>query len=326
MSLLESEQTDGITPEQKIKAIHTVLIAITSESFISVCNDYDVAYDLLINNIIPVITSSTSGEIHMFLARFYQQRLDYDNMLKNDLIAIEKDNIDSVRFLSLYYDKKKDYDSMKKYCLIGIEQNDARCACHLGNYYYAIMDITNAIKYYLISIKIGNYPNAMINIGHSYSFIHDNNNAIKYYLMAFGYGIIEAINEVGQFYMLRGDHTNMVKYYLLAIINGNYDRLYHLYRHYKLYDIDNGISVFTKLVVKEVPGADCYLARLLHTDNDTCLKFVKTVYINMQKLEASRKEIADLKSYVTELELAPEGPKYAEAKKHFESLCTVEMT
>jgi tetratricopeptide (TPR) repeat protein len=325
MSSLDTILNDVVTPEQKIDAIKKALVEITGDKYDIYCNECDVVYDLLINKIIPVFTTDLSSEIYMVLARFYQQQHDYDNMMKYDSIAIEKGNIMSMLALGCFFKDKHEYDNMLKYFLMGIDKGCRRCSCHLGTYYYKIENFDAAIKYYLISIAGGSI-NAILNIGHCYYYKGDRINTIKYYLMAYDNGIISIANDLGDQYNRIRDFDNMSKYYLAAINNGNFDKLHFLFKHYLATDCNSGLIIFHKLAIDEVPKADSYLWQLLYNAN--CFersKFIKTICLNARELQISKNEIADLKSYITELELAPEGPKYAEAKKHFESLCTVEM-
>jgi tetratricopeptide (TPR) repeat protein len=329
MSSLDTVLNDDITPKQKKDAIEKALSGIFSgkcDKYEIDCGESDLVYDLLINKIIPVFTTDTSSEIYMFLARFYQLEEDYDNMIKYDLLAIEKGNILSMFVLGYYFKDKHEYDNMLKYFLMGIEKGSILCACSLGSYYYKIQNLDAAIKYYLISIAAGGI-NAMINVGHCYYFKNDIINTVKYYSMAYDNGIISTANDLGDHYKGINDFDNMIKYYLIAINNGFYDNLYVLFCHYTRKDIDNGLIVFHKLAIDRIPKAESYLSQLLVIASSSGrLQFIKTICLSAQELQISKNENIELKSYVEELELLPEGPKYTEAKKHFESLCTVEMS
>jgi tetratricopeptide (TPR) repeat protein len=325
MSSLDTILNDN-TPKEKIDAIKKALIEITSDRYDISCNEYHVVYDLLINKIMPVFTTDLPSEIYMFQARFYQLQHDYDNMMKYDLIAIEKGNVMSILALGWFFRGKYDYDNMLKYFLMGIDKGCEMCSYALGMHYYYYRDIDVAIKYYLISIARGSI-NALHNIGHCYYYEGDTANVIKYYVMAYDNGIISAANNLGNYYKRISDYDNMIKYYLLAINKGNFDKLPALFTYYLQTDCSAGLIIFHKLAIDEIPKADSYLSKLLYNaDNDERSQFIKTICLTARELQISRKEIADLKSYVTELELLPEGPKYTEAKKHFESLSTVEMS
>jgi tetratricopeptide (TPR) repeat protein len=322
MSSLDTILNDAIISKQKKDAIEKALLGI-SDTYDIYCNEYNVIYDLLINKIIPVFTTDTSGEIYMFLARFYQLQHDYDNMLKYDSIAIEKGNIMSMLVLGCFFRERKEYDNMVKYFLMGVNKSCKLCSNSLGNYYYDIKNYDTAIKYYLIGIAAGGIS-AMVNAGHCYYYKEDTINIIKYYSMAYDKGIISAANDLGDHYGRINDYTNMIKYYLIAINNGFFDNLYALFCHYTRKDIDNGLIIFHKLAIDRIPKAESYLSQLLVIASTSGrLEFIKTICLSAHELQISKNENIELKSYIEELELLPEGPKYAEAKKHFESLSTV---
>jgi tetratricopeptide (TPR) repeat protein len=325
MSSLDTVLNDDITSKQKKDAIEKALSGI----FCGKCDQYeidygesDLVYDLLINKIIPVFTTDTSSEIYMFLARFYQLEEDYDNMIKYDLLAIEKGNVISMLVLGCFFKDMHKYENMLKYFLMGIDRGCKMCSCSLGNYYYKIQNFDAAIKYYLISIAAGSI-NAMINVGHCYYYKKDTINTVKYYLMAYDNGRISIANDLGDHYKGINDFDNMIKYYLIAINNGFFDNLDVLFNHYIKNNHDSGLIVFHKLAIDKIPKANSYLSQLLlNASSFGRLEFINTVCLSAQELQIAKNEIVELKSYIDELELLPEGPKYAEAKKHFESLST----
>jgi tetratricopeptide (TPR) repeat protein len=329
MSSLDTVLNDDITPEQKKDAIEKALSGILStkcDKYEIDCGESDLVYDLLINKIIPVFTTDVSGEIYMFLARFYQLEEDYDNMIKYDLLAIEKGNVMSMLVLGCFFKDTHKYENMLKYFLMGIDKGCKMCSCSLGSYHYKIQNYDTAIKYYLISIAAGSI-NAMINAGHCYHLKRDTINTVKYYSMAYDNGIISAANDLGDHYKGINDFDNMIKYYLIAINNGFFHKLGVLFNHYIKNNRDSGLIIFHKLAIDKIPKANSYLSQLLlNASSFGRLEFINTVCLSAQELQISKNENIELKSYVEELELLPEGPKYAEAKKHFESLSTVGMT
>lgn len=50
-------------------------------------------------------------------------------------MAIEKGNSNAMFYLAVYYKNKKDYDNMIKYYLIATEKDNTSAICELGCFY-----------------------------------------------------------------------------------------------------------------------------------------------------------------------------------------------
>jgi TPR repeat protein len=326
MSLLIFKELDRLTTEQKIEAINKALLKITKGQLTFLCNDCNIVYELIVDKIIPVLTTDTSSEVYMFLARFYQLQDDFDTMMKYDLIAINQGNTESMIQLALHFETLQDKDNMMKYYLMAIEKGSDQASCYLGNYYFRTGPYAMAIKYYLISIEKGN-KHAMINIARCYTRTCDYNDVVKYFLMAYENGLVIALNYLGDFYQHEMYEPYVTKYYLMAIDNGNFERLPDLYKYYLKHDAEEGIIIFDKLARKGIRNADYYMAQLLlNVRHESFSKHIIGMYANIAELETHKKENIALKEYIAELELLPDAPKYIETKKHFESLSTAKIT
>jgi hypothetical protein len=253
----------------------------------------DTVYNLLINNIIPVITSDDKNDISFFLARYYYIKQDNDNMEKYYLMSIEHKNIQAMVNLGFYYKRHKNYTDMEKYYLMAIEYKSAWGMNNLGFYYHEQKDYEQMKKYYLMAIDEKDHT-AMYNLGFYYSE--------------------------------KKEYEQMKKYYIMASENHPV-ALVSLFNHYySSYNEDDGLIVLHNLHKKGIPNAYTNFLKLLKVANDTAIssycEYMKNIDLESDKQKA---EITNLKSYITELEFAPDGPKYKETKDHFESISNTKI-
>jgi tetratricopeptide (TPR) repeat protein len=242
------------------------------------------------------------------------------------MIAIESKNPAAMFNLGLHYENNKDYDNMLKYYLMAAEYKDRDAVFNLGYYYGQQKDHDNMVKYYLMAVEYKS-ADAMYNLGYYYKQEKDRPNMLKYYLMAIEYKNKNAMYNLGCYYKEENDYENMIKYYLMAIENGELKVMNDLVLYYQVCHMEHcGLIIFHNLYKKGIPQADIKLRNLLRYASDKTvsqyLEYVRNIDIESDKLKT---ENTDLKSYVTELELAPEGPKYKEAKEHFESICNTNI-
>jgi TPR repeat protein len=279
--------------ETKIEMIKIILANNAySYSIITDKEVINVAHDLLINNIIPVTTDNR--EIITYIAVYYEIKKDTENLIKYYLMAIDKKDPDAMHNLGAYYKEHKDYENMKKYYLMAVEQDYEISMNALGFYYYEQKDYENMMKYYLMAIKKGD-ETSMINLGY--------------------------------YYQDQKDYENMLKYYLMAIKSGHKAALSSLSNYFMVNNKEKGLYVLYDLHKQGVLDADTNLIELLRVaDNKSFLNYIQYIKNIDSDLEKRNTEIIELKTYITELELAPEGPKYKEAKEHFELLSTMKMS
>jgi tetratricopeptide (TPR) repeat protein len=280
------------------------------------------------------------------LGKYYEELKDYDNMKKYYLMAVEKNDSlvrgkkNSVAMIGLgkYYEELKDYDNMKKYYLMAIERGNTTAMYHLCKHYEVQKDYDNMKKYYLMAIERNNVV-SMYSLGLHYHKQKEYDNMKKYYLMAIERGYSPAMYILAQYYGAEKDHDNTLKYYLMAIRNsqgdpvmtyesGNNKASFALMNYCNGIKKAEGLILFQQLHKEGIPKAEMYLSVLMIGSNrealDEYVNYVKNIDIKADKQEI---EIANLKAYITELEFAPGGPKYVEAKEHFElmSLINIEL-
>jgi tetratricopeptide (TPR) repeat protein len=284
----------------------------------------EIIYNLIVHKIKPVVTSDTDKQILLYLGLYYKNCKDYVNMSKYYLLAINKKCTIAMNNLAVYYNDIKDYENMLKYYLMSINEKNPVAMNNLGTYYDSQKDYEKMKKYYLMAIN-EKYAISMNNLASYYERHADYVNMKKYYLMAIDHKNNVAMYKLGSYYA-KIDIALAATYYLMAIEYEYYKPLKWLLGYYVRNDTLNGIIIFEKLFEKGILNAAIYYVELLQTcDKIILLSFLKTkknqVVILNSCLKSKNKEVDDLNSYITELELAPEGPKYKEAREHFESIC-----
>jgi hypothetical protein len=84
----------------------------------------DILYDLMINNVMPVITDNTDIEIILYVAHYYNINKDFINADKYYLITIKKASVCSMYNLGCYYYKQKNYIDMNMFYHLGDETSN----------------------------------------------------------------------------------------------------------------------------------------------------------------------------------------------------------
>ena len=121
----------------------------------------------------------TNGYILFFIGEYYEfKNINYIEMIKYYLMAIDKDNINAMNNLARHYESIHDYDNTVKYYLMAIDKGCSSAMNNLGYYYfYYEADHDEMLKYFLMAIEYGN-KTAMKNLGHYYSLISDFDNPV----------------------------------------------------------------------------------------------------------------------------------------------------
>lgn len=159
---------DNILEYSKEEKVYEDIIIDIHDSFVLDINKYDI----------------TNGYILFFIGEYYEfKNINYNEMIKYYLMAIDKDNINAMNNLARHYESIHDYDNTVKYYLMAIDKGCSSAMNNLGYYYfYYEADHDEMLKYFLMAIEYGN-KTAMKNLGHYYSLISDFDNAKKYTLM-----------------------------------------------------------------------------------------------------------------------------------------------
>lgn len=206
----------------------------------------------------------------MRLVHRFRSAQHWSAMIKCCLAISEDNNSEALYYLALYYGQIKDHDNMIKYLLLvaghananahlqaridayvqaraqkgedegayenpddyadAIEDPRADEDVHvkamnaLGKYYGSIQDQVNEEKYYSLADK-HNSVIAMNNLGTYYERRLDYDNAEDYYIMAVDRDCVEAMVNLGDFYERMPERDNkqkdcMMRYYLMAINRG----------------------------------------------------------------------------------------------------------
>jgi tetratricopeptide (TPR) repeat protein len=314
-----------VSADDKIKKITDVLLGTYTLRNIDNDKDLDIIYNMIVNNIVPDVATDTNRIVLLYLGYYYELKKETSKMLVYYLLAMKQDCQYAMYSLGRYYYDQKDYNNMFKYYLLAMKQDCQYAMYSLGRYYYDQKDYDNMFKYYSMAMEKGNIY-VIHGIGHYYQIKKDYANMIKYYLIA-----IEKNNDtysminLAIYYHRQKDLDNTTKYLIMAVENNNktpVDAMTFLYAHYLKTDIYTGLMVFSKFHKKGIVNADTHLIKLLQccTDKEILLKYINNVKTISIEADIMRTKINDMETYITELELAPEGPKYKEAKEHFESV------
>jgi TPR repeat protein len=389
MTSLDNDST--VSTPNKIKAIADFKCNILLPSCIAYAEEsIDTIYELVQNNVIPIVTNRSHPAILLYLGCYYYMKKDFESMteyflmainqkdfnamcclalyyennkdyqnaikyylmasnkengvgfygagfcygqIKNEkekikyyLMAAEKEHITAIRWLISYYEKMKDTTNMIKYYHILIKKGCPKSMVDLGNHYYVLKDYSNMLRYYLMAIEKGNIM-AMHNLGVYYHDKADYTNMLKYCLMAVHHKDTRAMNTLGVYYKNLKDYTNMIKYFLMAIQHGDLRKVQFICDHFMANDCDAGLIIFSELFEKGIPDIDNQYMSLLRKASDSALlAHVKHLSNIKTQLATQNAKIISMETYITELELAPGGPKYRDAKDHFESICNIKIT
>ncbi|AYV79373.1 MAG: hypothetical protein Faunusvirus11_12 [Faunusvirus sp.] len=283
-----------------------------------------------------------TGIIYWYIGCHHDEHQNYDQMIKYYNLAITRGDYDACDELMTYYlgendinnviatahiflDAAKDNDDCKKCSIIG----------RLVQYYIDHKNMTEYIKYkeLLIDITTGqNCIHRMFTLNdmiRHYKKCNDGENVQKYYKLEIKDGDTDAISLLGEYYEKTGAIDDMKAHYLQAIGDG-YDGaaidLGTYYHSNKLYT--EGFDVFMKLKYQNIKfrhicdkkcDSPCDYSGHAYIRKYIC-KFLRneTVFDNFFDEHMTMKnDIATKDTYIEELEIMPEGPKYAQAKDRF---------
>jgi predicted DNA-binding WGR domain protein len=217
------------------------------------------------------------------------------DLFKNNIIPIITNDTDKdiYLYMAVYHNFQQKYDDMIKYYLMAIDKKCSTSMNNLASHYYDTQNWKDMEKYFLMAIEENH---------------------------------VEAMVHLACYYHQFRDYNNMKKYYSMAIDNKYYWTLELYYNYYRSNTNDCGLYVFNDFHKQGIPHAQKYFLELLkYSDEKATLEFLDHVKTIQLEHDVQKLEIAEMKSYITELELLPEGVKYMETKQHFESISTVKM-
>ena len=113
------------------------------------CYDAQHDYDQMLKYLYEAIDIDdfySNLAIH-YIAQYFEEINDFDNMLKFNKINVDRGHIESISDLTEYYFNKKDYSNMFIYLDLGLEQNGERCY-NIAIKYYFTVDITKFLDIY----------------------------------------------------------------------------------------------------------------------------------------------------------------------------------
>jgi TPR repeat protein len=189
-------------------------------------NSYEMDYiDLILEmynnpNLEPEKYDLNNDLILNFIGQYFHViNININLAKKYYLMAIDKNNNDSIESLGILFKSEKDYESMKKYYLMAIEKGNDKAMYYLGSYYKNVeKDFGLMKKYYQMAIEKGNY-NAMYNLGYYYQFEEKDYELMKkYYQMAIENGCDNSLEKIKSYY--NKDYTEYYNF-LKNIIDKN---------------------------------------------------------------------------------------------------------
>jgi len=94
------------------------------------------------------------GECYYKLGEYYEKNNDQDEMIKNYLLSIDNNYMESLYKICKFHMNNKNYKMVKKYAQIGIDKEDLESTLIMALYYRFIeVNIDEEIKYHLIILK-----------------------------------------------------------------------------------------------------------------------------------------------------------------------------
>jgi hypothetical protein len=102
--------------------------------------------------------------------------------------------------------------------------------------------------------------------------------------------------------------------------------LYELFGYYAVYNNDKGLIVFSDLHKKGHNVIRYYTKLLSQANEETLRSYIYRVNMIEQENVILKAENTVMKTYVEEWEIAPDGPKYKEAKDHFEAISVIDSS
>jgi len=165
------------------------------------------------------------------------------------LMAIESGNKPAMHSMALYYQERKDYESMIKYYLMAIDHGYVKSMNSLGQYYKENGNYDQMMKYYLMTFEHGS-KKSMFELGLYYQQQHDYQQMEIYYLMAIKQGHIDSLYELVDSYCQLGRIDEMINYNLMAI--EKYNNKYS-FKKLLVYYEDNLDELLNQIIVyKEI--------------------------------------------------------------------------
>ncbi|AYV79481.1 MAG: hypothetical protein Faunusvirus16_15 [Faunusvirus sp.] len=236
------------------------------------------------------------------LANHYFEQQDYDCMCECYLMAVERHkDIDSMDELADHYEDIKKYDDMLKYCHMVLDNTPSDM--HSADYNYRKFALQRLARYYRECKK---YDKMM-----------------EYYDILVKNGDTDTFVNLADYYKITGNVALMTEYYIKAIRCGYTSAIMGLGDYY----IDNklmadGLKMFAKLQYEiyiiceeNTIFMQKYISKFLD-DSTTFANFFNEYGALLDSLK--KKD-----DYIEELEIMPEGPKYAEAKERFNKNATI---
>ncbi|AYV79243.1 MAG: hypothetical protein Faunusvirus6_21 [Faunusvirus sp.] len=302
-------------------------------------DDIKMVYDLLVHGkIAENITSATNPIVLIYYgAYFYMAHTsaDYIKMKKYYDMAIQQNNAIAMSNIGIYYCFINDTENMMRYYKMAYSHRFDECNllsnCGLvsgsgpytamnsvGNYYYGRSDFVNALKYYQMAGELephgGDY---LYTIGRCYEQCNDSANMMKYYDMAIELGNKNGLAALISYYRTT-DVDKFVAYCKKIIETGNTEYITTLGNYY--YDSEQysaGFKTFMELYKVHHTNITYYLMKFLSRNNTLLTEFIGKHFEQCDIIKTHEETIKTQTEYIEQLELMPEGPKYAEAKAHF---------
>ncbi len=157
------------------------------------------------------------------LGDYYERNsVNYPLMEKYKIMSLSYKNntrqLAIIKSLITYYMRTTQYEKMKHYLLIAIKKNDVDSMYRLGDYYMKVEDqYTLAKNYFEMAIKLG-HSISMVKLGVIYRIIWKNYTCMKHcYDMAIWKNNVEAMYQMGDYYESIQNYELMEKYYTMAV-------------------------------------------------------------------------------------------------------------
>jgi TPR repeat protein len=209
--------------------------------------------EILIKRFFEIAFERGMFKAYYLLGRFYQNRNNsnmetsmtdeekFELMKKYYLLAIEKDEVESMFALGDYYRTNKEngnynFKLMKKYYKMAIEKNHTNAMSNLGLYYQCNKENGNykyglMKKYYKMAIKKCNKI-AITNLGNYYINVEKKTIlGVKYLELGVKHNYSLAMNSLGTYYRNTQNIELMIKYYTLSCYQNDTDGMF-LFGHY----------------------------------------------------------------------------------------------
>jgi tetratricopeptide (TPR) repeat protein len=261
------------------------------------------------------------------IARYYKEHHKYDDMTKYYMMAFDTGDVSAIKELAFHYFAREDNDNMCKCYTMVIERHkDVESMYDLSVHYAADKTRDDMLNY------------SQMVLDNTVDCVHDEN--YKYRK--------STLQRMARYYRKCKKYDEMLKYYNILVKNGETATLIDIAEHYKMVgNVELTIEYYVKAAHYKyiraiIDLSDYYIdnkliqdglkmfIKLQHTIEHNAAttetiqlyisKFLEdpTIFTNFfndyNKLLDSLKKKDD---YIEELEVMPEGPKYAEAKKRF---------